>query len=68
MADGRGDFDLDDANYRFGKNKNMDLGLKVSNILNDKKEQVFSSYLAQDKYFTRLAPGTTISVKFSYTL
>ncbi len=56
------------ANYRFGKTKNMDLGLKVSNILNDKKEQVFTSYLAQDQYFTRLAPGTTISVKFSYTL
>ena len=56
------------ANYRFGKAKNMDLGIKVSNILNDKKEQVFSSFMAQDQYFTRLAPGTTISVKFSYTL
>jgi hypothetical protein len=56
------------ANIKFGPQNKMDLGLKVSNLLNDKREQIFSSYNAQDQYFTRLNPGTNISVKFSYSL
>ncbi len=56
------------ANIKFGPQNKMDLGVKVSNLLNDKREQIFSSFNAQDQYFTRLNPGTNISVKFSYSL
>ncbi|MEX1001027.1 MAG: TonB-dependent receptor [Crocinitomicaceae bacterium] len=53
------------ANKQFGKNEQFRVGLKVANILNDKKEAVFVSYGAQDQYFSRLSPGTTITAKFS---
>jgi outer membrane receptor protein involved in Fe transport len=50
----------------FGKEERMSLGIKASNLLNDWKEQIFSSYQAQDQYFQRLRPGTSIGVKFGY--
>lgn len=55
------------ANKKFGKDQRMTVGLKVSNILNDKKEMVFKSYEAADQYFSRLSIGTTASVKFGFT-
>ena len=54
------------TNKTFGKNDQMQVGLKVDNILNDKKESVFQSFNASDEYFYRLAQGTTCQVKFSY--
>jgi hypothetical protein len=50
----------------FGKDEQIQLGIKVDNILNDKKESVFQSFNASDEYFYRLAQGTTYQVKFSY--
>lgn len=54
------------ANKKFGKNNNWSVGLKISNLLNDKKEEVFKSYNAQDQYFSRLTLGTTTSLKVGY--
>lgn len=54
------------SNKRFGKEEQFNIGLKVQNILNDKKESVYRSFNAQDQYFSRLSPGTTFSARFSY--
>ncbi len=54
------------ANKKFGKNGNWNVGLKISNLLNDRKEEVFKSYNAQDQYFSRLTIGTTTSLKVGY--
>jgi len=56
------------ASGKFGYKNRMNLALKVSNLLNDKREQIFSSYQANSEFFQQLAPGTTISVKFSYSM
>lgn len=54
------------AGKNFGKDNRMSFGIKVSNILNDWKEQVFVSYQASEQYFQRLRPGTAIGLKFGY--
>jgi TonB-dependent receptor len=54
------------ANKSFGKDKRMQIGLKIDNLLNAKKESVFVSYEAQDQYFTKLNQGTTFQVRFGY--
>lgn len=56
------------ASGKFGYKNRMNLGIQVSNLLNDKRESIFRSYQAQQQYFQRLAPGTAVSVKFSYSL
>jgi hypothetical protein len=54
------------SNKSFGKDRKMQLGLKIENILNDWKESVFESYQATDQYFTRLNQGITFQLRFSY--
>jgi TonB-dependent receptor len=49
----------------FGKNDNMNLALKVSNLLLDKKELVFDSFGAKDEYFTQLNIGILTKLSFS---
>jgi len=56
------------SNKSFGKDKKMQLGLKIENILGDWKESVFESYKAADQYFTRLDPGVTFQIRFSYSI
>jgi TonB-dependent receptor len=56
------------ASGKFGYKNRMNLGVQVSNLLNDKRESIFRSYQAQQQYFQRLSPGTAVSVKFSYSL
>lgn len=56
------------ASGKFGYKNRMNLALKVSNLLNDKREQIFSSYQANSEFFQQLAPGTNVSVKFSYSM
>jgi outer membrane receptor protein involved in Fe transport len=53
------------GNKVFGKNENMTLGLKVSNLLLDKKELVFDSFGAKDEYFTQLNLGILTKLSFS---
>lgn len=52
------------TNKSFGKDNKFQIGLKVENILNDKKESVFVSYMATDQYFSQLNPGTTLLLRF----
>ena len=54
-------------NKRFGKDQKMSLGLKVTNLLNDKREEVYKAYEADVQYFSRLTIGSTTSLKFSYS-
>ena len=49
----------------FGKNDNMNLALKVSNLLLDKKEFVFDSFGSKDEYFTQLNIGILTKLSFS---
>jgi hypothetical protein len=53
-------------NKSFGADERIQANFGVENILNDKREIVFSSYEAQDQIFTRLAPGTKVKFGFSY--
>lgn len=53
------------ASKKFGAEENMKVGLKVSNLLNDKRESVYKSFSAEDQYFQSLGIGTTVSLKFS---
>lgn len=54
-------------NKKFGKNAQWNVGLKFSNLLNDKKEEVFKSFGAEDHYFSKLKIGMTSSLKIGYS-
>lgn len=56
------------ANKSMGKEKQLQLGVKVSNILNDNKESVYISYLTENQYFERLHPGLVIQFRMAYNL
>lgn len=51
-----------------GREKRMEIGLKIDNILNDKKESIFKSFNPTDQFFTKLEPGITCHLKLSYAL
>lgn len=53
-------------NKTAGKEKNINLGFKVSNILLDKKELVFKSFDSEDQFFTSINPGINFSFSLSY--
>ncbi|MEE4215528.1 MAG: hypothetical protein V2I34_10680, partial [Bacteroidales bacterium] len=53
---------------KFGREQKAKLSFKIDNLLNDEKESVFRSFNPTDQFFTRLEPGITFSLKFSYTL
>ena len=53
------------ASKKFGTDDKMRVGLKVSNLLNDRRESVYKSFGAEDQYFQSLGIGTTVSLKFS---
>jgi len=42
--------------------------LGVQNLLNDKREFIYSSFGSQDQFFTQLAPGVRVnfSIGFSF--
>lgn len=56
------------ASKNVGRSKKMQIGIKIDNILNDKKESVFKSFNPTDQFFTKLEPGTTYHLKLSYAL
>lgn len=53
-------------NKTFGKERRFQVGLKIENILNETKESVFSSFEAEDQYYTRLHQGTAIQLRIGY--
>lgn len=55
------------TNKSLGKEKRVQVGLKVDNLLNSSKDAVFKSYNATDQYFTRLHQGTTFTVSVRYS-
>jgi outer membrane receptor protein involved in Fe transport len=56
------------ASKNIGKEKRTQIGFKIDNILNDKKESVFKSFNPTDQFFTKLEPGITYHLKLSYAL
>lgn len=53
-------------NKSFGADERVRTSLGVQNLLNDKREVVFSSFEAQDQIFSSLAPG--VRINFSVAL
>ena len=53
---------------KLGKNDRWQMGIKVENILDARNEMVYRSYEAENRYFTRLKPGTSFSFNMSYNL
>jgi hypothetical protein len=56
------------ANKTVGKTDRWRIGLKVENILLDKKETVFRNYKATDQFFERLYPGIDFKFSVSFSL
>lgn len=56
------------VNKSMGENKRLQLGFRIENILNAKKESVFESYGAADQYFTRLNQGVEFHLRLSYSI
>jgi hypothetical protein len=56
------------ASKRMGKDKRTQIGFKIENILDDKKESVFKSFNPTDQFFTKLEPGITFQMKLTYAL
>lgn len=55
-------------NMPFGKDEKYSFGVKVNNLLSSVRQEVFSSYNAEDQIFTNLNPGASFSVRFGYRL
>lgn len=53
-------------NKSFGADERVKLNFGVQNLLNDKREVVFSSFEAQDQIFSSLAPGVKINFGASF--
>lgn len=53
---------------KIGKDEKLHVGLKVDNILNQKRQSVFISHNATKQFFSNLNPGTTYQLKLSYTI
>ncbi|MBD3636113.1 MAG: TonB-dependent receptor [Crocinitomicaceae bacterium] len=54
-------------NKAFGESQRWKIGIRVTNLLNDKRESVFYAYGGKDEYFQRLAPGTSVRIKVGYS-
>jgi len=55
-------------NKILGKEERFQLGFKIDNLLNEKRESVYKSYHSEKQYFERLSPGTRFEFKLSYSL
>lgn len=53
---------------RFGEDKRSQLGFKAENLLGDNLEQNYESFGSQDKTFSRLNPGRTVTLKIGYSI
>lgn len=56
------------SSITLGKEKKSQLGLKITNLLFDKKEKIYVSYKAKDQYYERLNPGFSVKFSYSYNL
>jgi hypothetical protein len=55
-------------NKSFGMEKKFQLGLKIDNLLNSEKESVYSSYEAEDQYYTRLHQGIAVQLRVGFKI
>lgn len=55
-------------NRTVGKDDRGSLKFRVSNLMNDDVLSVYKSYQAEDQVFSRLVPGVSFSVGYSYKL
>jgi outer membrane receptor protein involved in Fe transport len=55
------------ANKSFGEEQRFTLNISVDNILNDRREQFFQSFEAQDRVFFAFDPGVEIGIGLSYS-
>lgn len=55
-------------NMPFGTDERYSFGLKVNNILNSVRREVFAAYQADDQIFTNLNPGLAFSLRFGYRI
>ena len=49
-------------NKAIGKNKQTIINFSINNILNDKREDFFEAYNAQDQIFNQFTPGTEVGL------
>ncbi len=54
-------------NKTFGARENVTLNLSVQNILNDRREEFFVAYKANDQIFNQITPGTEIGLGIKYS-
>ena len=54
------------ANKNFGLNERSQIGFGISNILGEKIRRNYSSFGTQDQIFSRLSPGSTITLRYSH--
>lgn len=55
------------ANQTIGKDKRTSISFKVTNLLNDVREEVYRSFEAEDQYFTRFSPWREFSIGVKYS-
>ncbi len=55
-------------NKSFGKNQKYRIGFNVTNLLGNKRQEVFKSYESNDEIFTSYYPGRNFKLNFSYTI
>jgi outer membrane receptor protein involved in Fe transport len=53
-------------NKKLGEEKRATVTFNVTNILNDVRENVYTGYKAEDQYYSKLNPGTSIGFGFKY--
>lgn len=53
-------------NKRLGEKQNTTIDFKVSNILNNDLERVYSSFEAEDQFFSKFSPGISFGLGFSH--
>lgn len=54
------------VNKRIGAERRATINLGVNNILNDKREEFYTGFNAQDQYFSGFSPGVTYSLGIKY--
>jgi TonB-dependent receptor len=54
------------ANKKLGKNKKMQIGIKIDNLLNQNKATLFKAYNTAEEYDSFLKPGMAFQLRMQY--
>ena len=54
------------ANKSFGVDKGLTLGLSISNLLNDRREEFYESFGSSNQIFTGFSPGVEFGFSLGY--